>query len=325
MSQEQQNKVSNSNSDPSMTSEQYSRFYSFFLLPLMIAVLGSLFFIVFESMTEEDNGFEKLISDINDGSHSKRWHAAYRLGVELSANSESEAFPMDDRQKNMLINTYENSIDYENSINDKNPDKYNLRSYLIIAMGKTRDSYYGEALLNGLSSESSVIRISTIQSLGEIQYKPASKKILDLIKFSDCCKENPGIKTITCASCIDDIEILTSVIALGKIQDKESIPFLRKMLNYEQPNVTWDAAIALAKMGDDSGENIINNLLSRDFYDDYENIDQQETNNTILVALAVVSELKNPLFKSNISYLASDLESNPEIRNRAKIIEETYN
>ena len=328
MKQENQNKTNNPSSESSMTSEQYSRFYSFFLLPLMIAVLGSLFFIAGRSITSEDNGFSKLIGDINNGSHSKRWHAAYRLGVELSSGSNSKAFPNTIQEKNMLINAYKNSIDYEKSINDnkKNSDKYNLRAYLIVAMGRTRDIYYGETLLDGLNSDSPVIRIATIQSLGNIQYAEASDKIIDLIDFSNCCKENIGIETITCktSGCIDDIETLTAVIALGKIGNKTAIPLLKEMLKHEQPNITWDAAIALAKMNDDSGKHIINNLLDRKFYSNYKNIDKKETNNSILVALEISSKIKDPLFKENISYLASELESNPEVRAAARVIKKTY-
>jgi len=324
LEQKHQNKIKDSISDDTMSSAVYARFYSFFLLPLMVAVLGSLFFIGFKSITEEDNDFSKLISDINDGSHSKRWHAAYRLGVELSASSDSEAFPDEQHEKDMLINTYKNSIDYEKSISKDNKDKYNLRSYLTIAMGKTKDTYYGEVLLDGLTSKSSAIRLSTIQSLGEIQYKPAAKNITDIINFTNCCKENPGINTITC--CVDDIEVLTAVIALGKISDTNSIPLLKKMLNHEQPNIIWDSAIALAKMGDNSGKTIINDLLNRKFYHSYKNINEEEMVNTILVAVQISSELKDPIFEENLNYLASSLESNPDIRNAAKMtIKKIYN
>ena len=48
--------------------------------------------------------------------------------------------------------------------------------------------------------------------------------------------------------------------------------------------------------------------------------------NTILVAVQISLELKDPIFEENLNYLASNLESNPDIRNAAKIvIEKIYN
>ena len=56
----------------------YARFYSFFLLPLMMVLLGTFFYILIGYTTSEDETFSKLMADINNGSNSKRWHAAFR-------------------------------------------------------------------------------------------------------------------------------------------------------------------------------------------------------------------------------------------------------
>ena len=42
-------------------------------------------------------------------------------------------------------------------------------------------------------------------------------------------------------------EVLASIISLGQIGNKNSIPLLKLMLNHEEPNIRWDSAIALAK------------------------------------------------------------------------------
>ena len=332
MKKEQENKNIQSTPDTSMSSAAYARFYSFFLLPLMIAfvLIPLVIALIYRDsdggvLFGEDRTFSTLISNINDGSNSKRWHAAYSLAVELN-NPESESFPNEKYEKDKFINSYKKSINFEESMNKDDSTKYYLRSYLIIAMGRTRDDYYGEILLDALDSDKPIIRLSAIQSLGEIQYKPAAANISEIINFTSCCKEKSpgGIKMIQC--CVDEIEVLAAVIALGKIGDQESIPLLRRMLDHEQPNITWDAAIALAKMKDDSGKLIINNLLNRKFYSIYEEIDEKEIVHTILVALEMSSKIGDQVFEDNLKYLSSNLESNIDIRKAAKTtIEKIYN
>ena len=122
----------------------YARFYSFFLLPLMMVLLGTFFYIFIGYTTSEDETFSKLMADINNGSNSKRWHAAFRLGKQLSVNPD---FISKNNEKDFLISSYQRAINYEKSINDNYEDKYKLRMYLIMAMGNTMDDYYGDVLL----------------------------------------------------------------------------------------------------------------------------------------------------------------------------------
>ena len=47
------------------------------------------------------------------------------------------------------------------------------------------------------------------------------------------------------------------------IGDESVVGDLKKLLLDEEPNIRWDASIALAKLGDSSGINEILNLLDR--------------------------------------------------------------
>ena len=111
-------------------------------------------------------------------------------------------------------------------------------------------------------------------------------------------------------------EVLASIISLGQIGDKKSISLLKQMLKHEEPNIRWDSAIALAKMNNDSGKFIINDLLNRQYYDSYKNVDQWEEDKAIMTAVQISSQLKDPYFKKNLVTLAT-YDSNMEIRNTA--------
>jgi len=276
-------------------SRVYVLFYSLFLLPLMITIFGVMFFLIVKFLTFETEDPYDLLNNIKYGSASKRWQSAYELSKILS---NQELTPLENSFKEMFINAYQKS----------DHDDYKVKMYLILAMGKTKDVYYGDALMDGLDDELLDIRLAAIHSLGQLQYDESISKLSNFIINSNY-----------------DEEVLASIISLGQIGDKKSIPLLKQMLNHEEPNIRWDSAIALAKMNDYSGKLIINDLLSREYYGNYSNIDKWEENKAIMTAVQISSQLKDPYFKKNLVTLAK-YDSNMEIRNTAiKILKNTYN
>jgi len=293
----------NNKIDEMSQSRIYVLFYSFFLLPLMITIFGVMFFLIVKFLTFETENPHDLLNNIKYGSASKRWQSAYELSKILS---NEELIPTDNSFKEMLITAYKKSA----------YDDHKVKMYLMLAMGKTKDSYYGYQLLEALdddlegltNSEKLDIRLAAIHSIGQLQYSEALNKLSEIIKSS-----------------MYNQEILASIISVGQIGDENSIPLLKKMLKHEEPNIRWDSAIALAKMKDDSGKLIINDLLSREYYNNYKNIDSWEQNKAIMTAVQISSQLVDPYFKKNLVTLAT-YDSNMEIRNTAiKILKNIYN
>ena len=272
----------------------YVLFYSFFLLPLMITVFGVMFFLIVKFLTFETEDPYDLLNNIKFGSASKRWQSAYELSKILS---DQELIPSDNSFKEMFVNAYQKSTH----------DDYKVKMYLILAMGKTKDVYYGDALMEALDDELLDIRLAAIQSLGQLRYINAADDLSSFVMNSNYNEE-----------------VLASIISLGQIGDKKSISLLKQMLKHEEPNIRWDSAIALAKMNNDSGKFIINDLLNRQYYDSYKNVDQWEEDKAIMTAVQISSQLKDPYFKKNLVTLAT-YDSNMEIRNTAiQILKNIY-
>ena len=275
-------------------SRMYVLFYSFFLLPLMITVFGVMFFLIVKFLTFETEDPYDLLNNIKFGSASKRWQSAYELSKILS---DQELIPSDNSFKEMFVNAYQKSTH----------DDYKVKMYLILAMGKTKDVYYGDALMEALDDELLDIRLAAIQSLGQLRYINAADDLSSFVMNSNYNEE-----------------VLASIISLGQIGDKKSISLLKQMLKHEEPNIRWDSAIALAKMNNDSGKFIINDLLNRQYYDSYKNVDQWEEDKAIMTAVQISSQLKDPYFKKNLVTLAT-YDSNMEIRNTAiQILKNIY-
>ena len=260
----------------------------------MIAVFGAVFFLLFKFVTYETNDVEELLNQVKIGSASKRWQSAFELAKVLN-NPDRD--PLSDSFKDQLVSAYERSIH----------DDALVRSYLAMAMGATQDTIFGDALLDGLKDESIETRIAAIQALGMIQYAPTVNAISTLIKTAD-----------------SESERLSATISLGMIGDISAVPFLIQLLEDEQANIRWDAAIALAKMGNSEGAYIIEGLLDREYLNKFSEIDPVEQKRVLMIAIKTASILFDKRFEDNLISLSKN-DKDLSIRDAAiKALEKKY-
>jgi hypothetical protein len=271
---------------PEQQSRVYVLFYSFFLIPLMITVIGVLFFMVIRFITFESGNPQEYLTQIKIGSASKRWQSAYELSKILS---DPDKVPQGDQFKNSIISAFEQS----------KYDDPKVRMYLALAMGRTGDESYGKALMEAVDDDNAEILTAVVQSLGLIQYQPAVGQLSEMATSSDYQSVR-----------------LASAISLGQIGDRKALPLLKGLLDDEEANIRWDAAIALAKMGNRSGAGIINSLMRRSYYEGFREIDDWETEKAILVAINVASQLGGSEFLSNLELLAKE-DPSMDVRNAA--------
>ena len=277
------------------SSKVYTLYYAFFLIPLIITIFGVMFFFMFKVLTYETSAPEDYLTDIQIGSATKRWQAAYELSKLLS---NPERVPTDAGFKTKMISIYEHSIH----------DNPKVRTYMALAMGRTGQQKYGPTLMNGMNDKDRGSRLAAIKALGLLAYAPAVNGIQ---KFADEKYSNA--------------ERLAATIALGNMGDKSLIPILQKLLDDEEPNIRWDAAIALAKLEDSSGVEVIVNLLDRSYFEYFTEVDEEEEVQAILIAIQVSSQFPSNLFVTNLLKLAT-FDKNMQIRDLAiKTLDKTYN
>ena len=277
------------------SSKIYTLYYAFFLIPLIITIFGVMFFFMFKVLTYETSSADDYLTNIQIGSATKRWQSAYELSKLLS---NPKLVPTDEGFKNKMISIYEHSIH----------DDPMVRTYMALAMGRTEKKEFGSILIDGMDDKDMGSRLAAIQALGILRYVPAVKEIQ---KFT--------------AEKYSNAEKLAAVIALGNIGDKSTIPILQKLLNDEEPNIRWDAAIALAKLEDSSGLQVIINLLDRSYFDHFTEVNEEEEVQAILVAIQISSQYPSEQFVTNLLKLAT-LDRNMQIRDLAiKTLSKSYN
>ena len=261
------------------SSRIYTLFYSFFLIPFMIAIFGAIFFLLFRFITYETNDASELLNQVKIGSATKRWQSAYELSKVLN---NPETIPVDVSFKNQMISAYDHSIN----------DDPLVRAYLAIAMGATGDQFYAEELVNGLDDKSRESRLAAIQAVGMVRSELAVVQLIDVIDNSDYQDER-----------------LAATMSLGFIGDSRAIPKLNALLEDDEPNIRWDSAIALAKMGEESSVPIIENLMDREYLMTFPELDYKEINKVIMTAIETSSLVLDNRFEPRLVELAKSDES----------------
>ena len=261
--------------------------HSFFVVPFIIAIFGVLIFLMLRILTIEPRTAQDYLHDVKIGGNTKRWQGAFELSKILANPG---MVPREERFVNDLISTFEYS---EKERDDR------IRIYLALAMGRTKDLRYATILEKTLNDENEEILAAVIYSLGLIN-SPTSLEQLLLMFEHESARVRHQV-----------------VVALGNYDGDQVQIILKQALHDPEPNVRWDAAIALAKQKDDSGRTILLDLMDRKYLDSFPNIDAVEQNQAILAAIRssrdiLDDELRNVL----LDLMENDL--NMKIRQAAR-------
>ena len=140
----------NTENQKNESSRIYTLYYSFFLIPFMIAVFGAVFFLLFKFITYETNDASELLNQVKIGSKTKRWQSAYELSKVLN---NPKTVPENLGFKNQMIASYKHAIN----------DDPLVRAYLAIAMGATGDEFYADELVIGMKDKArDIILMNTV-------------------------------------------------------------------------------------------------------------------------------------------------------------------
>lgn len=259
--------------------------HSFFVIPFLIAVFCVLLFTAIHLLTREQRGAEDYLADIKTGGLTKRWQGAFELS-KILANP--KLVPANDRFFPELIDAFEHA----------QHDDDRIRQYLALAMGRTSNPAFLQPLLNGLKDEKEVNLPALIYALGMLRQKEAAPALYPYLDHPQA-----RIRSIT-------------VVALGNIADLRSDSVLRKALTDPEPNVQWGAAVSLAKMGDTAGKSVLMNMLDRGYLAKFPEVDAEEQNNLLLLAIDAAAPLRDVILDERIAQLAKG-DKNMTVRSAA--------
>ena len=261
--------------------------HSFFVVPFIIAIFGVLIFLMLRILTIEPRTAQDYLQDVKIGGNTKRWQGAFELS-KILANP--KMVPKEERFVNDLISTFEYS---EKERDDR------IRIYLALAMGRTKDLRYATILEKTLNVENEETLAAVIYSLGLINSPSSLEKLLHMFEH-----ESARVRHQV-------------VVALGNYDGDQAQNVLKRALNDPEPNVRWDAAIALAKQKDNSGRRILLDLMDRKYLDSFPNIDAVEQNQAILAAIRASRNILNDELRQVLTELMEN-DLNMKVRQAAR-------
>jgi len=267
----------------------------FFLIPLLVVGATVLVYMGFRSLLTDDRSATEYLSDIRSGGTNRRWPAAYELS-RLMADPEfvkkQEAVLAPD-----LIKAFAASKD----------DDPQVRQYLALALGRLTPPIPADArqlLIAALNDKESQTRISAIWALGSTGDATAVPDIERMYASGDA-----GVRKM-------------AVYALGSISGDAGNETLMKALEDEQPDVQWNAAIALARHNRHEGTAVLRRMLDRDYVEHNVTRTQQATEEidpvgeVIISGLRAIAALKESTLSDPVKALSQN-DTNVKVRQAA--------
>ena len=206
-------------------------FFGLFIFPLVIAVGMAVLLCGVVLLTTENDTPQTLISAIKSGSPSRRWQKAFELSNEL--NRPDIAKKIDPAILNEIIFI----------LKDKQNFDPKTRNYMAIALGRFNIPVVVQTLKEALSDPAEDVRLSALWSLGTLQARECADEVK---KFLEA--DRSEFRKI-------------AAYVLGAMGDASAIPSIQKLLNDPSHDVRWNAALALARLGNDGGQDILLQML----------------------------------------------------------------
>jgi hypothetical protein len=208
----------------------------FFLIPLLVVGATVLVYIGFRSLLAEDRSAEEYLTDIRSGGSNRRWPAAYELS-RLMADPEFVK-----REEAIL------APELTKAFAESKDDDPRVRQYLALTLGRLTPPLPAETrqlLVDALNDPDSQTRISAIWALGSTGDASVSGDIERQYQSDDA-----GVRKM-------------AVYALGSMPIASGNETLVKALDDAEPDVQWNAAIALARHGRHEGVPVLRRMLDR--------------------------------------------------------------
>jgi len=255
----------------------------FFLIPLAVVGVTVLVYLGFRSLLADDRSPQEYLTEIRMGGANRRWPAAYelsRLMADPSVQAQADLAPA-------LVEAFEAAA----------TDDPRVRRYLALALGRLTPPLPAsavDALTAALGNADDETKISVIWALGSSGDESVVAKLEPLYASQDA-----GIRKMV-------------VYALGALPGETQSDTLQTALQDDQPDVRWNAAVALARHGKTEGIPVLREMLDRPFLEQtvkreagqYE--DEDPVAEVLISGVRAAAALNDPGLRTSIEALSRD-------------------
>lgn len=266
-------------------------FFGLFVFPMLIAVTMALLLSGVVLLTHEEETPESLITAIKTGAPSKRWQKAFELSNEL--NREAGLLRSAGVMKEAI-----------HILNDKDHYDAQTRAYMAMALSRFQNPDAEAALRQALretdDQEDPKMPLFLMWALGNMKSRGAA---LDATRFLE--------------STHDELR-KTAAYVLGVLGDEQAIPFLERSLEDSVADVRWNAALSLARLGDNSGGDTLVQMLDRSQLQKIHQMKESEIERVMINAARGIGLIRIP---GAVQVLKNISEGDPNLKVRETALE----
>lgn len=208
----------------------------FFLIPLTVVAVIVGIYGGFRMLVADERSPVEYLNDVQNGGRDRRWPAAYELSRLMGDPDVQARFP---ELAPALVSAFVESEE----------DDPRIRRYLALAIGRLTPvpAEAVSSLVDALDDPDSETVISVIWALGALGDGSAVPDVVELFRSADA-----GVRKMV-------------VYALGGLPSDGTHTTLRAALDDPVSDVQWNAALALARHGDDRGLTVLRRMLDREY------------------------------------------------------------
>jgi HEAT repeat protein len=261
-------------------------FLGLFLVPLLVVLACVAVFIGFGWIAYDRQSTSDYLDDLRSSWKPRRAQAAYELSKILTADP--------------------TALDEEPGVRDEvrrlfaETDDEEMKRYLALVLGYTRDPEAVPLLIEALDDPSSETRIYALWGLGKTSDPRAVPPLLASLADPD-----PGIRK-------------TAAFGLGELGDSEATSGLAPLLGDAVADVRWNAALALANLGSDLGVPELYRMLDRTLTTQVPDITPSQAEEAMISAVRALAILEVGDSRDLLERLSKD---DPSLKVRQAAIE----
>jgi HEAT repeat protein len=275
----------------------------FLLVPILVTAVCVAIFLAFGLLSYEPRTPAAYLQEIKAHSGERRWEAAFGLSRLLENPRWQAAFGFSKRiasdstlgQDERLVR--ETAALFEEA---KGQDP-RIRRYLALALGRMGNPLAAGPLLGGLDDEDPETQIHSMWALGALRDARAVPSLIRLLREH----RDPGVRKM-------------AAYTLGALGVPAAAAPLAAALEDAAPDVGWNAAIALARLGDARGTPVLLHLLDPATFAPHADMSEEQKRSTAIEAIRALAVLGDPAVRGPLEALRA---SSPDVRVRQAAIE----
>ena len=255
----------------------------FFILPMLL-VFGAIgVFLLFGLIAHEDKSVDEYLAEVTGGGINEPWQGAFGLANKLAQDESLYRDPGIARR-------------IAAALGHPSAQAPRVRTFLLLALGSVGHESSVPVVVEYLDDPNADVRLNAIVAISNIGVPAASAtapQVAERLK--------------------DDDETVRgySAYVLGALGNTEAIKSLEVALNDPVGQVRWNAAVALARLGTDTGRAELHRMIDRDYLMTIDELNLQQQQDAMIAAIQAFAMIG---VDSALGALTDVRDNDPDLR-----------